>query len=130
MNDRLPPLDLLKGFEAVARHLSFTKAAAELFVTQSAVSRQIRQLEQHLGVRLFERRTRAVVLTDAGYHYYVELAPLLKQLAELTQRIAASRPVRRVRVTSTLTFSSLWLVPRLAAFQESCPDVHVHVVAD
>lgn len=56
MNDRLPSLDLLKGFEAVARHLSFTKAAAELFVTQSAVSHQVRQLEAHLGVRRFERR--------------------------------------------------------------------------
>src|SRR3954466_15767827 len=99
MSNRLPSLDLLKGFEAVARHLSFTKAAAELFVTQSAVSRQIRQLEEHLGVRLFERRTRAVVLTDAGYQYYTDLAPLLKQLGELTQKTMAARRVRRVRIT-------------------------------
>jgi DNA-binding transcriptional LysR family regulator len=130
MSDRLPSLDLLKGFEAVARHLSFTKAAAELFVTQSAVSRQVRQLEEQLGVRLFERRTRAVVLTEAGYLYYTELAPLLKKIGELTHRIAAARPEKRVRVTATLTFSSLWLVPRLAAFQEQHPEVHVHVVAD
>ncbi|HYC48582.1 MAG TPA: LysR substrate-binding domain-containing protein [Burkholderiales bacterium] len=130
MSERLPSLDLLKGFEAVARHLSFTKAAAELFVTQSAVSRQIRQLEEHLGVRLFERRTRAVVLTEAGYVYYSELAPLLERIDALTHKVAAARGVRRVRVTTTLTFSSLWLVPRLAAFQEKHPDVHVHVVAD
>ena len=130
MSERPPPLDLLKGFEAVARHLSFTKAADELFVTQSAVSRQIRQLEEHLGVRLFERRTRAIVLTDAGYQYYLELAPLLKQIGELTHRITGARPASRVRITSTLTFSSLWLAPRLAAFQEHCPEVHVHVVAD
>jgi DNA-binding transcriptional LysR family regulator len=130
MSDRLPSLDLLKGFETVARHLSFTKAAAELFVTQSAVSRQIRQLEEHLGVRLFERRTRAVVLTEAGYHYYVQVAPLLKQLADITLKVTAARPATRVRVTATLTFASLWLVPRLTAFQEKHPDVHVHVIAD
>ena len=130
MSDRLPPFDLLKGFEAVARHLSFTRAAAELFVTQSAVSRQVRQLEEHLGVRLFERRTRAVVLTEAGYRYYSELAPLLDRIAELTRSISGARAETRVRVTATLTFSSLWLVPRLAAFQDLHPQVQVHVVAD
>ena len=102
MSDRLPPFDLLKGFEAVARHLSFTKAAAELFVTQSAVSRQVRQLEEHLGVRLFERRTRAVVLTEAGYRYYSELAPLLDRIAELTRSIAGARAETRVRVTAVV----------------------------
>ena len=127
---RLPALDLLKTFEAVARHLSFTKAAAELFVTQSAVSRQVRQLEEQLGVRLFERRTRAVVLTEAGYRYHTELGPLLEQIAALTRRVAAAHATKRVRVTSTLTFSSLWLVPRLAAFQAAHPEVDVHVVAD
>src|SRR4051794_40159848 len=100
MSDRLPSLDLLKGFEAVARHLSFTKAAAELFGTQSAVSRQVRQLEDHLGVRLFERRTRGVALTEPGYLYYSELAPLLTQIAELTRRVAGARADNRVRVTS------------------------------
>ena len=130
MSDRLPSLDLLKSFEAVARHLSFTKAAAELFVTQSAVSRQVRQLEDHLGVRLFERRTRAVVLTEPGYLYYSELAPILKQIADLTRRVAGAREESRVRVTATLSFASLWLVPRLAAFQEEHPHVQVHVVAD
>lgn len=126
----LPSLDLLKGFEAVARHLSFTKAAAELFVTQSAMSRQIRQLEEHLGVRLFERRTRAIVLTEIGYRYYTELTPLLTQMETLTQKVAGSRAEFRVRVTTTLTFASLWLVPRLADFQAKHLDVHVHVVSD
>lgn len=132
MNPRnpLPSLDLLKGFEVVARHLSFTRAAAELCVTQSAVSRQIRQLEEHLGVRLFERRTRAVVLTEVGYRYYTRLTPLLAQLSELTQTITATRTETRVRVTTTLSVASLWLVPRLTTFQERHPDVHVHVVAD
>jgi DNA-binding transcriptional LysR family regulator len=126
----LPSLDLLKGFEVVARHLSFTKAAAELCVTQSAVSRQIRQLEDHLGVRLFERRTRAVVLTDAGYRYYTELTPLLARLGEVTQQVTAARTDTRVRVTCTVSFASLWLIPRLAAFQEKHPQIHVHVVGD
>src|SRR5688572_1244248 len=126
----LASLDLLRGFEVVARHLSFTKAAAELFVTQSAVSRQVRQLEDHLGVRLFERRTRAVVLTEPGYRYYSELAPLLKQIADLTRKVVGAREESRVRVTATLSFASLWLVPRLAAFQEEHPHVQVHVVAD
>src|SRR3954468_17517054 len=107
MNSRhpVPSLDLLKGFEVVARHLSFTKAAAELCVTQSAVSRQIRQLEEHLGVRLFERRTRAVVLTEAGYRYYSELTPLLRQLGEITQKVTAARAQTHVRMTCTLSFA-------------------------
>lgn len=128
--NRLPSLDLLKAFETAARHLSFTKAAAELFVTQSAMSRQIRQLEDHLGVRLFERRTRTVVLTDVGYRYYTELAPLLQQIGTVTRNAMEASGARRVRVTTTLTFSSLWLVPRLAAFQARHPQVDVHVVAD
>lgn len=126
----IPSLDLLKGFEAVARHLSFTRAAAELFVTQSAVSRQVRQLEEQLGVRLFERRTRAVVLTEEGHRFYAELEPLLQQLGALTQKFTAIRSAARVRVTATLTFSALWLVPRLTDFQEKHPDVEVHIVAD
>ena len=131
MNQKtLPSLDLLRTFEVVARHLSFTRAAAELFVTQSAVSRQVRQLEEHLGVRLFERRTRAVVLTDVGYRYYGEIAPLLADIEKVTAEVTARRAETRVRVTSTLSFASLWLVPRLAVFQEKHADIQVHVVAD
>ena len=66
----LPPLDLIQGFEAAARNLSFTKAAEELFITQSAVSRQIRGLEEHLGIALFERRHRALALTEEGRALY------------------------------------------------------------
>src|SRR5215210_6721303 len=70
----LPPLDFLRGFEAAARHLSFTKAAAELFLTQSAVSRQIQALEEFIGVALFERRHKALALTEAGQGYYRTVA--------------------------------------------------------
>src|SRR4029079_14218588 len=86
MRSTLPSLDLLQGFEAAARHLSFTKAGEELFITQSAVSRQIKELEDQLGVELFHRRHRALVLTDAGQHLSAAAAQLLP-----TRRTAASR---------------------------------------
>ncbi len=122
-------LDLLRGFESAARLLSFTGAAAELFLTQSAVSRQVQQLEEQLGVKLFERRTRALALTEAGEAYYREVAKALSQLREATAALRTqTTPV--VRVTTTVTFASLWLVPRLAAFQRAHEDISVHVVAD
>ena len=104
-------LDLLLGFEAAARSLSFTSAAGELHLTQSAISRQVQQLEEQLGVRLFERRTRALVLTEAGDRYYRDVSKALNQLREATVALRAqTAPV--VRVTTTLTFASQWLVPR------------------
>jgi LysR family transcriptional regulator, glycine cleavage system transcriptional activator len=122
-------LDLLRGFEAAARLLSFTSAASELFLTQSAVSRQVQQLEEQLGVKLFERRTRALVLTEAGERYYREVAKALALLRDATADVRAkTAPV--VRVTTTVTFASLWLVPRLAQFQAEHGDISVHVVAD
>ncbi len=122
-------LDLLRGFEAAARLLSFTAAASELFLTQSAVSRQVQQLEEQLGVKLFERRTRALVLTDAGDRYFRDVSKALNQLREATAAVRVkTTPV--VRVTTTLTFASLWLVPRLASFQKDHAEISVHVVAD
>ncbi len=122
-------LDLLRGFESAARHLSFTAAASELFVTQSAVSRQVQQLEEQLGVRLFERRTRTLALTEAGALYFREVARALTQLREATAAVRA-RPAPTVRVTTTATFASLWLIPRLAAFQRAHEDTLVQVAAD
>jgi DNA-binding transcriptional LysR family regulator len=122
-------LDLLRGFEAAARLLSFTGAAAELFLTQSAVSRQVQQLEEQLGVKLFERRTRALALTDAGERYFREVSKALNHLREATAMVRArTEPV--VRVTTTVTFASLWLVPRLAAFQQRHAGISLHCVAD
>jgi DNA-binding transcriptional LysR family regulator len=122
-------LDLLRGFEAAARLLSFTAAASELFLTQSAVSRQVQQLEEQLGVKLFERRTRALLLTDAGDRYFRDVSKALNQLREATAAVRA-RTTPVVRVTTTLTFASLWLVPRLASFQKEHGEISVHVVAD
>jgi DNA-binding transcriptional LysR family regulator len=122
-------LDLLRGFEAAARLLSITSAAAELFLTQSAVSRQVQQLEEQLGVKLFERRTRAVLLTEAGERYYRDVSKALALLRDATAEVRAkTAPV--VRVTTTVTFASLWLVPRLTQFQAEHGDISVHVVAD
>src|SRR5690606_19640106 len=127
---RVPPLELLRGFEAAARHRSFTRAAAELHVTQSAVSRQVRRLEAALGVRLFDRRTRALVLAAVGHTYYVEVQRLLDELLEITARVKTRRAATLLRVTTTPTFASLWLIPRLSEFQRRFPNVHVHVVAE
>jgi DNA-binding transcriptional LysR family regulator len=126
----LPALDLLKAFEAAARHLSFTKAGAELYLSQSAVSRQIQQLEAQLGVPLFLRRTRALLLTDAGQRYFRAVAQALDDLRAATARLEGHVQDRTVRVTTTVTFASLWLVPRLADFQEKHPGITVHVAAD
>src|SRR5947207_2894685 len=128
-NRSLPPLDFLRGFESAARHLSFTKAAAELFLTQSAVSRQIQALESVIGVPLFERRHKALALTDAGQAYYRTVAPILEQLRDATRRIRETRTGHVLTVTTTVSFASLWLVPRLARFRRQYPNVDVRITA-
>jgi DNA-binding transcriptional LysR family regulator len=125
----LPPLDLLRGFESAARHLSFTRAAAELFLTQSAVSRQIQALESFLGVPLFERRHKALALTSAGEAYYRAVAPVLDQLREATRRLHEARTGHVLTVTTTVSFASLWLVPRLARFRREHQNVDVRITA-
>ena len=109
----LPPLDLIQGFEAAARTLSFTKAAEELFITQSAVSRQIRGLEDHLGVALFERRPRSLVLTEQGRMLHRAATEFLERLQETTDRLRADGGAPHLTVTTTGGFASLWLIPRL-----------------
>ena len=126
----LPALDLLKSFEAAARHLSFTKAGQELFLSQSAISRQIQMLEAQLGVPLFHRRVRSLLLTDAGQAYYREIAEVLQRLREATARLSRTQSDGAVTVTTTLTFASLWLVPRLSDFQGRHPEIPVHLAAD
>ena len=125
----LPPLDFLRGFEAAARHLSFTRAAAELFLTQSAVSRQIQALEEFIGVPLFERRHKALALTEAGQSYLRTVAPALDQLREATRRLRESRTGHVLTVTTTVSFASMWLVPRLARFRKKHPRVDVRITA-
>ena len=127
---RLPSLDPLKGFEAAARHLSFTRAAEELHLTQSAVSRQIQTLEMQLGVRLFHRETRRLRLTAEGETLQRAVAETLDRLAAVCAGLRAVTRRPRVQVTATVGLASLWLVPRLAAFQAAQPDVDVRISAD
>ena len=128
---RLPSLELLKGFEAAARLLSFTKAGEELHLTQSAVSRQIQDLEQQLGVPLFERRHRALVLTDAGQQLFSAAAQVLATMRAVTDRVRASSGGRRVlSVTTMASFAALWLVPRLAGFARDHPNIDVRIATE
>jgi LysR family transcriptional regulator, glycine cleavage system transcriptional activator len=127
----LPSLDLLVGFEAAARHLSFTKAGEELYLTQSAVSRQIKELEDQLGVPLFQRRHRALALTEAGQQLYAAAAQVLSTMRSTTERLRSQAGRRRpLAVTTTNSFASLWLIPRLAGFTREHPGVDVRITAD
>jgi DNA-binding transcriptional LysR family regulator len=127
----IPSLDLLEGFEAAARHLSFTKAGEELYLTQSAVSRQIKELEDQLGVRLFERRHRSLVLTEAGQQFYAATAQVLTTMRAATERLRATSGRRRpLSVTTTHSFAALWLIPRLAGFTRTHPGIDVRITAD
>jgi DNA-binding transcriptional LysR family regulator len=127
---RLPSLDFLKGFDAAARHLSFTRAAEELFLTQSALSRQVQALEEALGVPLFVRRHRALALTAAGAAFHRDVAAALGALIAAAD---AARGVHRtpgLTLSTTVSFASLWVIPRLPAFRTRHPDVEVYVSAD
>lgn len=126
----LPSLDLLKAFEAAARHLSFTRAGAELFLSQSAVSRQIQQLETQLGLPLFIRRTRALLLTEAGQRYYRDVNQSLHQLREAGANLNVAADSRIVTITTTVSFAALWLVPHLADFQQRHPEIETRIAAD
>ena len=126
---QLPRLDLLYSFDAAARSLSFTRAAAELFLTQSAVSRQIQQLEAEIGVVLFERRHRALVLTEAGRVMQRAVADCMERLRDATASVRAISAPRQVAITTTPGFASLWLIPRLANFTATHPGVDVRISA-
>jgi DNA-binding transcriptional LysR family regulator len=126
----LPSLDLLRGFEAAARNLSFTKAAAELFVTQSAVSRQVKTIEDHLGVALFVRRHRALALTEAGHDLHRATAQALRQLSDAAAKIRERGAGRTLTVTATIGFASLWLIPRLTDFRSQRPDIDIRISAN
>ncbi|ADU34687.1 LysR substrate-binding domain-containing protein [Variovorax boronicumulans] len=128
-SSELPPLDLLRSFEAAARQLSFTLAAGELHLTQSAVSRQIQQLEASLGVLLFERRHRALALTEAGGVLQRAVTDSLERLRDATARVRASAAPRQVAITCTPGFASLWLIPKLARFTGTHPQVDVRLSA-
>jgi len=130
-SNAMPALDLLVGFEAAARHLSFTKAGEELYLTQSAVSRQIKDLEDQLGVPLFQRRHRALSLTEAGQQFYAVAAQVITTMRAATERLRSQAGKRRpLSVTTTASFAALWLIPRLAGFTRDHPQVDVRITAE
>ena len=119
----------LRAFEAVARHLNFRAAAEELALTQSAVSRQIQALEQDVGTALFLRHTRAVELTSAGAQLLVSVARALPQLDATVRQIRQSAGRKSVSLTSFASFASMWLIPRMEAFQRDNPDIDIRIDA-
>ncbi|RON25345.1 MULTISPECIES: LysR substrate-binding domain-containing protein [Pseudomonas] len=125
----LPPLNSLVVFEAVARHLSFTAAAKELNVTQGAISRQIRLLENYLGDSLFERSTREVSLNAVGSRYYETVHLMLQGIAKGTEEIRRWQSGRQITVMTSSAMASLWLLPKVADFQRLHPDVDLRIVA-
>lgn len=127
MYKRLPPLNSLKAFECAARHLSFTKAADELFVTQAAVSHQIKLLEDFLGVTLFKRKNRALELTELGKNYFVDVSKILNRLVDATSKILISKDDQHLTISVPQTFGMQWLVPNLSNFNQLHPDIEVRL---
>lgn len=128
MTMRLPPLNAVRAFAAAARHQSFTRAAAELHVTHGAISRQIRKLEDYLGVVLFERRIRQVSLTLEGQQFFAEAAAALDQIAAAAQALMGRGPALAVRINVRPSFAVRWLIPRLPAFVAQHPGIEPQVV--
>lgn len=126
----LPPLDTIRGFVAVARRMSITLAAQDLCLTQSAVSRQIQSLEEHLGTPLLVRKHRAIALTEAGQQLLALASPWLDRLADYSASLHQHGQARPVTVTAPISVTSLWLLPRLGAFQDAHPHIDVRVSAN
>ncbi len=129
MPRRLPPLNSLRAFEAAARHLSFTRAAGELHVTPAAISHQIKALEDHLGLRLFRRLNRSLLLTEAGQACLPGLSRAFDGMAEALERLRVQDCSGSLTVSVAPSLAAKWLVPRLERFQEVCPEIDVRISA-
>ena len=129
MSRRLPPLNALKAFEAAARHLSFTRAAEELFVTQAAISHQIKGLEEFLGIKLFRRRNRTLLLTEEGQSYFLDIKDIFSAIVDATDKLVARSAKGSLTVTLQPSFAIQWLVPRLVRFGERHPEIDVRIKA-
>ncbi|MEW6643248.1 MAG: transcriptional regulator GcvA [Pseudomonadota bacterium] len=127
MTARLPSLNGLRAFEAAARHLSFTHAAAELNVTQTAISHQIRRLEEELGLQLFVRKNRALTLTPAARDYLPGIRAAFQDLRLATDRLLRRDASPVLTVSTLASFAAKWLLPRLATFQEAHPGIDVRI---
>ncbi len=128
MTRQLPPLNAVKAFEAAARHLNFNKAATELCVTQGAISRQIKILEEHLGTALFHRRPRSIELTDAGSLLLPSVRSAFDELESASRRLLGLERSRVLTISSTPSFALKWLYPRLFRFNQIEPDIEVRTL--
>jgi LysR family glycine cleavage system transcriptional activator len=129
MREQLPPLGTLRSFEAVARRLSFSKAADELHVTPGAISQQIRSLEELLGTKLFERTRRSVALTDAASRMLPDIQAGLEMLSRAVHSRTTHFGERTLTISVAPSFASKWLLPRLASFYEQHPDIDLRISA-
>ena len=127
MTARLPSLNGLRAFEAAARHLSFTKAAQELNVTQTAISHQIRRLEEELGLRLFVRQSRALTLTPQAADYLPNIRAAFQDLRTATDRLLRNGNDRVLTISTLTSLAVKWLLPRLSTFQEMHPEIDVRI---
>lgn len=127
MKQRLPSLNGLRAFEAAARHLSFTRAAEELNVTQTAISHQIKRLEDELGLQLFIRRNRRLLLSEAGQDYLPAVRTAFEGLHDATARVYRRDESGTLVVATMASFAMKWLVPRLAGFEQAHPDISVRI---
>ena len=125
----LPPLNSLRAFEAVGRHLSFSKAANELNVTPGAISQQVRGLEDFLEIKLFKRRNRSIVLTDSGQVFLPLLSDGFSRIAEAVDSVRGSQVDEPLTITAAPSFTSKWLIPRLCKFQALHPEIDVRIDA-
>jgi LysR family glycine cleavage system transcriptional activator len=123
----LPPLNALRAFEAVARHLSMKEAAAELSVTPGAVSQLVRGLEARLGTQLFRRGNRTLVLTEAGQSYFAPIRHAFRQIGEATRQLRARPFAGVLTVSAPPAFAASWLVPRLGRFRASHADIELNI---
>ena len=129
MPRRLPPLNALRSFEAAARYESFTRAAEELHVTQSAVSQQVKALEAQLGVRLFNRERQRLKITPAGRDYLVEIREALDHVGAATERLMQRHSAGVLTVSTSQDFAAKWLVHRLARFAAANSGIDLRVSA-
>jgi LysR family transcriptional regulator, glycine cleavage system transcriptional activator len=127
MTTRLPSLNGLRAFEAAARHLSFTQAASELNVTQTAISHQIRRLEEELGIRLFVRKNRALALTPEAREYLPGIRAAFNDLRLATDRLLRKDADNVLTISTLASLAAKWLLPRLSTFQEAHPDIDVRI---
>src|SRR5215472_16798670 len=125
---RLPPLTTLRAFEAAARRLSFKEAADELGLTPTAISHQIRLLEEHCGKKLFRRRPRPLALTDAGARLFPEIRSGFQTFAAALSSLDARGDIRPLRVTTTNAFASRWLVPRLKLWRKAHEELGLSII--